>query len=154
MNKKILVIALTLAMLALPISMVFAKNNTKFIDVSGSLTALGTAPPVFTPVGNSDQIKVTITENTMMWGGSFEDSIAVASSHWMVHNNGITAWNIQLLDAEFDGKSGTITILSAQGNWRILGGTGDFTNIHGKGTIAVVAAPFLYSFEGQIHYDP
>lgn len=157
MKKKMLgvfVSLLAFGMLILPISVICAKNNPKFITVSGSLTALGTAPPVFTPVGNSDQIKITITGNSLRWGGSFEDSISIADGRWVAHKGKVTAWNIHKMEANFMDKSGTLTILSGQGNWRIIGGTGDFVNCHGQGTVTIVTAPFLYSYEGQIHFDP
>jgi hypothetical protein len=158
MKKKmfgVFVSVLAVAMLTLPMSMVFAVDNPKFIEVSGSLTALGTAPPVFTPVGNSDQVKITLTGNSLMWGGSFENSISIADGRWVAHKGvKVTAWNIHTMVANFDDKSGTLTIISSQGNWRIIGGTSDFVNCRGQGTITVVIAPFLYSYEGQIHFDP
>jgi hypothetical protein len=159
MNKKmfsVFVSFMAVAMLTLPMSMVFAKNNPKFIDVSGNLTALGTAPPVFTPVGNSDQVKITVTGNSLMWGGSFEDSISIADSRWVAHPGvgKITGYTIHIMTANFDSKSGTLTIASASGHWRIIAGTGDFVNCRGQGTITTVTAPFLYYYEGQIHYDP
>jgi hypothetical protein len=151
----VFVSVLAVAMLTLPMSTVFAKNNPKFIDVSGTLTALGTSPPVFTPVGNSDQVKITITGNSLMWGGSFEDSISIADGRWVSHKGvKVTAWNKHVMTANFDGKSGTLTIIATQGNWRIIGGTGDFVNCRGQGTSSVVTAPYLYYYEGQIHFDP
>jgi hypothetical protein len=40
------------------------------------------------------------------------------------------------------------------GHWRILKGTGELANLHGQGTWAAVTPPLVYSYEGQVHFDP
>ena len=154
MNKKILVIGLAVAMLALPISMVFAKNNPKFMEVSGQLQILGGATTELTPAGNSDNVKLVVTGNSMMWTGSFEDSISVSHGRWMIHKDHVTATNIHIMQAEFDGKTGTLTITTSMGGWRIISGTGDFANCHGHGTSYPIVYPVLFGYEGIIFFDP
>jgi hypothetical protein len=156
MKKKILGIALviTMAMLTLPIFSVSAKNNPKFIEVSGQLQVLGGATVTVIPIGNSANVKRLIIGNSLMWTGSFEDSISIADGRWMFHKDHTTAWNIHEMTAEFMGKSGTLTIMTGVGGWKIIGGTGDFENCHGTGTSWPVTPPLLWAYEGVIHFDP
>lgn len=157
MKKKIMpifVAILTLGMFVLPMSMVYAKNNPKFIDVSGQLIVQGGGTHVVTPAGKSHTVKRSITGNALMWTGSFEDSISIADGNWVHHKEHNTLWNIHRIEAEFMDKSGTITIISTMGGWRIISGTGDFTNCHGKGTIWPITPPIVWGYEGQIHFDP
>jgi len=164
MNKKVLVIALALAMLALPMSAVLAKNNLKFIDVAGTLTITPTAITVPKPAGESGNVVLVVTGNTATWSGGI-DGVADASGHFLAHNAGTpdaytTARNIHTFtNAEVDGKQGGLTIISvgsslAHGQWRIVSGTGELAGIHGQGTWSTIALPFLYEYEGTVHFDP
>ena len=160
MNKKILgvfVSLLAVVMLTVSISVVLAKNNSKFIAVSGVMTSLGTGTMVYTPAGKSHTTKLSITDNSLVWSGSFENSISIASGHWTIQPNGHfpgTLWNVHTMTAEFMGKSGTITMIGSMGHWRIIGGTGDFANVHGQGTTTPIVMPVVWSYEGEIHFDP
>ena len=156
MNKKVLGFALVIAvaMLTFPIFSVYAKNNPKFMEVSGQIIVLGGATFEFRPAGNSDNTKLTITGNSLMWTGSFEDSISIANGHWMLHKESANAWNIHTMQAAFDGKSGTLTIITSGRSWRIISGTGDFVNCHGQGKVATIVSPVVFSYEGTIHFAP
>ena len=160
MKKKILGVLvglLAVAILTVSISAVLAKNNPKFIPVSGVMTSLGTGTMVPTPAGKSHTTKLGITDNSLVWSGSFENSISIASGHWTIQPKGHfpgTLWNVHTMTAEFMGKSGTITMIGSMGHWRIIGGTGDFANVHGQGTTTPIVMPVMWSYEGQIHFDP
>jgi len=160
MKKKILGVFVSLfvvAMVTLPISITGAKNNSKFIAVSGVMTSLGTGTMSPTPAGKSHTTKLRITDNSLMWSGSFENSISIASGHWTIQPNGHfpgTLWNVHTMTAKFMGKSGTITIIGSMGHWRIICGTGDFANVHGQGTTTPIVMPVMWSYEGEIHFDP
>ena len=159
MNKKmfgVLVSVLAVGMLTLPMSSVFADKTDKFIDVSGELMVL--QPPTgvldFRPVGNSVNQILTVTGNTLKWTGSFEDSISIADGRFVITKEGTTAVNIHTMAAEFMGLSGTLTIKTSMGGWRIISGTGDFANCHGQGKVWGIVAPVWWGYEGQIHFDP
>ena len=155
MGKKILgvfVSLLAVAMLTLPMSMVYAKNNPKFIDVSGQIQILGGGILDFRPVGNSVNQILTVTGNSVKWTGSFEDSISIADGRFVIPKD--TCLNIHTMQAEFMDLSGTLTIISTYKSWRIISGTGDFANLHGQGKVWAIAAPVLWGYSGTIHFDP
>jgi hypothetical protein len=92
-----------------------------------------------------------------MWTGSFKDSLSIADERWVIHARGhfqVTLWNAHTIEAEFMGKSGTITMITCMGHWRIISGTGDFANVHGQGTSWPIEPPVVWGIEGQIHFDP
>jgi hypothetical protein len=155
MKKKILGIfsvLIVLAMLTLPMSVVFAKDNPKFMEVSGEIISLGGATIELTPAGNSDNVKMIITGHSFQWTGSFE-GISIADGRWILHKDHRSPWNIHTLQAEIDGKSGTLIIKIAGHNWRIISGTGDLANLHGQGTTWRIEGP-VFGYEGQAHFDP
>jgi len=154
MNKKILgfVLVIAVVMLTFPIFSVYATDNPKLMEVSGEIISLGGATIVLTPAGNSDNVKWTITGHSFQWTGSFE-GISIADGRWMFHKDSRSAWNIHTLQAEFDGKSGTLIIKIAGHNWRIISGTGDLANLHGQGTTWRIEGP-VFGYEGQVHFNP
>jgi hypothetical protein len=73
------------------------------------------------------------------------------------------------IEGSYDGKSGTIylqlnykiVITSpgspvATGNWNIIGGTDQLSNLHGQGkfTIEYSVIPPIRQFTGQVHFEP
>ena len=152
---------LAVVMLTLPISLVLAKNNPKFLDVNGQLIIWGGGQLVFTPAGRSGNTRLDVTGNSVEWTGGIT-ATGSADGNFLLHNFGTpdawsTAINIHTIEAEVDGQSGSLTIItvgSDTGNWRILKGTGELVNLHGQGTWETIAAPALYSYEGQVHFDP
>jgi hypothetical protein len=159
MKKKIFgvfVCLLVFAILTFPISVGFAKKNPKFIDVSGQLRVL--QPPTgildFRPAGNSVNQILTVTGNTLNWTGSFENSLSIADGRFVITKGGSTSLNKHIMAAEFMGLSGTLTIITSMGGWRIISGTGDFANCHGQGKVWGIVPPVLWGYEGQIHFDP
>jgi hypothetical protein len=164
MNKKVLGVFVSLfvvAMLTLPMSTVYAKNTPKFIDVNGQIIILGGGSQEFTPAGNSGNVILVISGNTVQWTGDIAGS-GSADGHFLLHKGGSgTATNIHTVNAVVDGKSGTLTIITVQAknqtNWIILSGTGDLANLHGRGTWApnlITPFPFDYFYSGYVHFDP
>ena len=48
-----------------------------------------------------------------------------------------------------------VTFFDVEGTWVIISGTGDLTNLHGQGTWWYSRAkPYIFNYEGQIHFDP
>jgi hypothetical protein len=160
MNKKVLVLALAVAMLALPLS---AVSATKPMPVAGQF--FPTAEPGLSPsfAGKSANNFLTITEGYQMWTGSFEGT---ANSHalWIIHKAGdpeAPGWHITVaravfeLDIVFDGKEGTLTLKAESGNWRIMSGTGELANLRGQGKLTVINAELMmFGYEGQVHFEP
>ena len=75
-------------------------------------------------------------------------------------NSWITQHGIITIDATFDDMEGTLYIrtsanskVSPDGEWRIIGGTGELANLHGQGTFDHVN-PFIFNYEGQVQFDP
>jgi len=159
MNKKlsILVSLFVVALLALPMSTVFAE---KPIPVSGTFSA-GIIPVPVKFAGNN-----IIFEHS--GGGSWIESISGGISgttfgehRWVAHANGVTNVHVELTFSSVtvmgESKSGTLSMLFlgkitgpgiGEGTWRITGGTDELANLHGGGTWA----PGQY--EGQVHFDP
>lgn len=162
MNKKIFVIAVALmavAMLAVPISAVYA---TKPMPVEGTFFPAGLGTIVTSQPGNSDNLLFNISDAPQTWTGSFDGS-AVAQVLWNVHKSSdedapgfhLTGRSAFTLDVVYDGKEGTLTIKGAQGHWRIISGTGDLANLRGQGTIYGINPDImLFGYEGQVHFDP
>jgi hypothetical protein len=154
----IAVFLLAVAMLTLPMSMACAKNNLKFIDVSGQTIIYGGGDLVFTPAGDSGNAILVVSGNSVEWTGGIAGT-GSADGHFLLHDYGtpdtwMTMTNVHTLDAEFGGKSGTLTIMSNHGFWTIISGTGGFANCHGQGKIWAIMAPVLWGYEGTIHFDP
>ncbi len=158
MNKKIMVIALAVAMLAVPISAVYAR---KPMLVAGTMSPAGMPTIVTSQPGKSDNLVLEIS-NSMAWVGSFVGS-STAQVHWNVikssdeeapghHMSGKSVW---ILDAVYDGKEGTLIIKGDQGIWRIISGTGELANLRGQGTFSIINPDImLMGYEGQVHFDP
>ena len=155
MNKKlsILVSLLVVAMLALPMSTVFAK---KPIDVEGTFSATPGAVPVKWPGNNIMFEHSGVGE----WTGDISGN-TFGVHRWVKHANGITNVHVELTFSSVtvmgEPKSGTLSMLFlgkitglgiGEGTWRITGGTGELANLHGRGTWE----PGQY--QGQIHFDP
>ena len=170
MNKKILgifVSLLAVAMLTLPMSMVFAKNNPRLIDVSGQFWEIESTRDT-RQAGESANVITTIIEGHLGWSGNFVGE-SFGHSHLVQHyqsNKGhTTAQNINTLedaalvvtDGEYEGTyEGTLTIKISTGHWRIISGTDDFANLHGQGTTYFIT-PFpslTFGYEGTVHFDP
>jgi hypothetical protein len=168
-NKKVLVIAVALmavAMLALPMSMVYAKNdnNDKFIAVSGVLYLL---------YDGTNEMKVpddnfiwSQSDCTTMWtggiiaGGTIDFTITFIKPVYEGMN--IVDYQTSLIrevstltDPIIDGTpyTGELTIGGSNDYWRILGGTEDLANVHGQGT-KYGTDPFTVEYEGWIHFGP
>ena len=169
LKKKILgvfVSLLIVAMLALPMSMVYAKNekNDKFIAVSGVLYLFydGTNEYLLP----DDNFIWSQPDCTTMWtggiiaGGTIDFTLTFIKPVW----DGITVVDYQtslvrevstLTDPIIDGTpyTGELTIGGDKDYWRILSGTEDLANVHGQGT-KYGTDPFTVEYEGWIHFGP
>lgn len=156
MNKKFLIVLFSLsvvAMLALPMSTVFAENP---IPVSGTFSAMVIPVPVKFPGTN------IIFEHSGVgeWTGDISGN-TFGVHRWVAHANGITNVYVELTFSSVtvmgESKSGTLSMLFlgkitgpgiGEGTWIIIAGTGDLANLNGRGTWS----PGQY--EGQIHFNP
>ena len=154
MNKKVLVIALAVAMLALPVSAAFATKPE--IVVEGKF--FWTGPPVFDVSRETPNGMILRGTVPLMYTGSFEGP-AVGEFVWNGHAKqeepGVTGNNFHTIDT----ASGSLVLLLTMGNgkWRIISGTGDYENIHGKGTLMAdesTPAPMDFIYTGTVHFDP
>jgi len=169
MNKKILgvfVSLLAIAMLALPMSMVYAKNDTndKFTAVSGTIYLLydGTNEMKF-PDGNFiwSQPDCTIMyTGGIIAGGTCDFTITFIKPVWdgmnvVDYQTSLIREVTTLTDPIIDGTpyTGELTIGGSSDYWRILGGTGDLANVHGQGTKHGID-PITVEYDGWIHFKP
>jgi hypothetical protein len=160
-KKKILILALIFAMLALPISGVFAKNE-KFIHVSGTIFLTYDGQIENIQKGKSDTWVLTGTDWSGPWIGGIEGT-GVYNCRWALHKfdpatfeSNIVPQEIWILsDPTIDSTpyEGDLIIGGSPGGWRIIGGTEDLANVHGQGTKLDIN-PFTIGYEGWIHFDP
>jgi hypothetical protein len=169
-KKKILVLALAVVMLALPMSMVYAKNekNDKFTAVSGTIYLFydGTNEMKY-PDNNFIWSQ---SDCTAMWiggimaGGTMDFTFIFIKPVWQLvgeewtivdSRNGVVQEVSTLTDPIIDGTQyyGELTIGGANDYWRVLGGTGDLANVHGQGT-KLGTDPLTVEYEGWIHFGP
>ena len=156
----IAVALMAVAMLAVLIS---AVSATKPMPVSG--TFFPTGDPGLSPrfAGKSANNFLSIIDGTQMWTGSFAGP-AVSNGLWIIHKAGdpeapgyhLTAvQNTFELDVVYDGKEGTLLLKGAVGNWRIISGTIELTNLRGQGKISVINVDMMiFGYEGQVHFEP
>jgi hypothetical protein len=174
LKKKILgvfVSLLAVAMLLLPMSMVYAKNdkNNKFIAVSGTFYLFYDGE---NEMKDPDSNFIwSQPDCTTFWtggiGGDFPGTQAtcdftfifikpVWDGDMIVDSQRQPAQTVDTLtDPIIDGTqyTGELTIGGDNDNWRILGGTGDLANVHGQGTITPID-PVSIGYEGWIHFGP
>ncbi|TRO52723.1 hypothetical protein E2P63_03145 [Candidatus Bathyarchaeota archaeon] len=162
MKKKILGVFVSLfvvAMLALPMSIIYAK---KPMPVQGTFFPAGAPTVVTSQPGNSDNLVVDISDGPQMWTGSFVGS-AVSSVHWNIIKSSdeeapghhVSGKSTFTLDVVYDDKEGTLTIKGDHSNWRIISGTGDLANLRGHGTFYQIDITImLMGYEGEVHFDP
>jgi hypothetical protein len=169
LKKKILgvfVSLLAVVILALPMSMVYAKNDTndKFTPVSGVLYLFydGTNEYLLP----DDNFIWSQPDCTTMWtggivaSGTCDFTLIFIKPVW----DGSTVVDYQtsvvhevytLTNPIIDGTpyTGELTIGGSNDNWRILGGTGELANVHGQGKKWGVDI-FTIGYDGWIHFDP
>jgi hypothetical protein len=163
-------------MLALPMSMVYAKNdkNDKFTPVSGVLYLLYDGTNELKYPDNN--IIYSSPDCTALWTGDIGGEFTVTPQAtcdftfifikpvWQEVGGELTIVDSQrqlaqsvdtLTDPIVDGTpyTGELTIGGDNDNWRILGGTGDLANVHGQGTKWAID-PLTVEYEGWIHFGP
>jgi hypothetical protein len=151
MNGKILGFFVSLfafSVLILPMSAVFATMPT---SVSGITIPAGPLIMEERFVGNNI---IRDVSGSQLWIGSFE-GFALFEGRWIIHKNDVTTYSVYTLDVTHEGKMGTLTIVGAEGNWRIISGTGDLVNLRGQGTFYLVdPIAIIIGYEGQVHFEP
>lgn len=151
MNKKILVFVslLALAMLAFPMSTVFAKKPVH-VTATTDVAAIITPVPVKLAGGN---IFFDVTGTGGIYIGDFAGTIE-GIHRWHRNKDGKTNMFAELVfTGSVLGKSGSINMLctgKAGGvvTWRIISGTDELANLHGTGTLG------LGWIDGYVHFDP
>jgi hypothetical protein len=163
MNKKILGIIIALmavTTLSTTISVVFA---TKPIHVEGTWK-IATGTVYKDPAGNSGTL-IETHEDTITLTGDIEGT-GDYNRRLVFHNYSpippwqVTQQGIITIHATVDEKEGILyikTVANSQkspdGQWTIIGGTEELVNLHGQGTFSHVT-PLLFTYEGQVHFDP
>jgi hypothetical protein len=171
MNRKIFgvfIAVLAVVILALPMSAVFAKNDTngKFIPVEGSasyaLQGSGTKIVVPNPYPGPNAIWAKIG-CASVWTGDIEADDATCDFRTIFFNfvpplsseGLVTHLTWTLKDPTIAGEpyEGELVISVGSGGWRIISGTGELANIHGQGT-GEGAGPGGIEYEGYVHFGP
>ena len=173
MNRKIVAIIvglMTIAMLALPMSMVYAKNekNDKFTAVSGTIYLFYDGENEFKePDDNyfwSQPDCTTTWTGDITAGGTVDFTMIFIKPVWDFVGDLYTIVDYQrnivqevytLTDPIIEGTpyTGELTIGGDNDYWRILGGTEDLANVHGQGTKWGIDM-FTIGYEGWIHFGP
>jgi len=157
-NRKALLIVLTLAVVILATPYVGMVYATSSITVSGTIVLVGVIPVEVITKGKSDN-QVMIMDLTEDWQGGIE-GISTTLAVWIVHGGYETGLNVHeklaFETATVMGKSGSLLleldIEAPDGHWTIIGGTDELANLHGQGTLSLAAMP--YSYTGQVHFAP
>lgn len=142
------------------ISMVQATTP---MPIEGQIIVQGTDSIVANPAGESDNSIVTLSLHGLFVGGIAGSY--TSESRWVRHNVGTPdVWtNIHAIDiispATVLGKTGSLTFMldgsAAQGgNWVIIGGTGELTDLRGQGTYSPGINSAVINYEGQVHFNP
>jgi hypothetical protein len=174
-QKKILVIALALAMLALPVSAVLATKPTEIIECSFSVNpAAMTDTPVKTPTGNSPIYSIDFFgPDSMTWTGDIS-GVGDYSARWVFHeeskgtfitHNGLYSIHEATVTVGDITAVGSLVIKAAgnkphvPGVWRVLSsdlviqGTEEPISLHGQGEFITVGF-FEYDVVGELHFGP
>jgi hypothetical protein len=158
----------TTIFVALAVALLFSMSMsvahaTKPIPVEGQIIIQGYTSMVPNPSGESDNSIITLSLYGVFVGdiaGSY-----TSESLWVRHNVGAPdVWtNVHAVDtispATVMDKTGTLTFMlngktGQEGNWVIVGGTGELANLRGQGTYSPGANPVTVNYEGQVHFDP
>jgi hypothetical protein len=155
MRKKkfgVFVSLLVVAILAMPMSNVFAIPPTPVTAIHFYVTDYP-AEQIDRELGESGNIYRTIVDLPVAFSGPIL-GVGDYDAHVLVKPDGtINAHGVVTLTfAMVDGKTGTLIIKMETYNWRIISGTGNLENLHGKGTVTWVN-PIHYILDGQIHFD-
>ncbi|MGD2165393.1 MAG: DUF3224 domain-containing protein [Anaerolineae bacterium] len=155
--KKVLVVAVVLvvALSALSTS-VFAGPP---VHAEGSFAYV----PVIVDMKLADGNTFLYGTDTAVWEGAFEGT-STEVFKVVVHSSGFAFYEgLASFEGSVGGKEGTLQIrfVGKQadplapwlGTWRIIGGGGELSNLHGKGTFSN-PAPLNIDYEGRIHFDP
>jgi len=151
-NRKVLLVVLTLAVFLLVTPYVGGVYATKPLSVSFTSTGTGVLSSVARPAGESDNV-ITEAVHNLAWTGDFEGT-CIMEVRLVFHEEGYNYQEIVTFTGTVSGEhTGTLTIVGGQGNWRIIGGTGELSNLHGQGKMELTGIA-TFTFTGQVHFDP
>ena len=171
LNRKVFgvfVAVLAVAVLALPMSAVFAENdkNGKFIQVSGAAAYVPSGP------GSGTKVESRLAGRNFIWAKTGSDAYwtgdietTEATCDWRIiffnyepplsYERLVThlMWTLKNPTIAGDPYEGELIISGGNQNWRIIGGTEELANLHGQGTWEG-AGPGVGEYEGYVHFDP
>jgi hypothetical protein len=136
-----------------------AAQNHQLIPVSGSVTISPGIPLWSHTSGNL--IHIFAMQNAI-FSGSFVGNVV---TYWFITENLVTGEMKMVGGGTFtgtmEGKSGTFTFTTVgwgsdptfHNEWNIVKGTGDFSHIHGKGTLDGDLYTLTGSYSGSIFFS-
>jgi hypothetical protein len=137
-----------------------ATPNLKLIQVSGEVNIL---PGQILWTHTSRDIIYIIAYQNASFLGSFKGLVVI---RWFITENWQTGemktHGVGTFTGKMDGKSGTFTFTTFgwgidptfHNEWKILKGTGGFSNIHGSGTLDGDLETQIGSYSGSIYFRP
>ena len=156
MNEKVLVIAVAVvASVILATQFVGAVPATESMAVNFTSIGLGVVTSSWRQAGESDTWINTAVHN-LLWQGDFEGN-SVMEVRLVFYDYGTpdqtyTYHEIVTFTGTFlQEYTGTLTIMGGQGNWRVMSGTGELSNLRGQGKMQL-SGPGTWSFTGQVHF--
>jgi hypothetical protein len=172
-NKKILVVALIVAMLALPMSTVLAKKPelTTMILTGNFYALMGLSPARMFPAGESGHQIWKWRDLPVVFDGSIvagelknppptSTPGGYCDGNWVIFNVGtpdqvVSTVGITILEgASIEGiGTGDLKIFGKDETLRIISGTGDFKGLKGTGTFDKVSG-WIYSYTLEVQVDP
>jgi hypothetical protein len=170
MNKKVLGISTCLLIIAISAFQISLVLATKPIPVEGKWRATG-ATSLGTKYAGGNRISCSEVEGEYFEGpmdGTFVHTLTNIRHYGEPEQENPYKYNWKM-ERTFEGtvndKEGTLLIhLNAKGisggspgtlkgTWVIISGTGDLANLRGQGTFTN-AGMGVFSYKGQIHFDP
>jgi len=155
---ELIVVLMILAILASSASLVSATPST---SVEGTFKA--TPIPSTMIVREAGPNLFIYREANGLWTGGISGT-TYGYQNIIVHKEGKMNFHITgfFESATVMGKTGSLNVLlvgnsdpeGTQGTWRIISGTGDLWNLKGQGSWWKVPTDTVFSYSGQVHFDP
>ncbi len=158
-KRKALLTVLAIAVVLLATPVIATARATKPMPVSFTSTGAGIVSSDWRDAGKSDNRLVT-QEINLVWAGDFEgDSVMEVRLMFFNFGSSEQTYNyreiVTFTGVILDEYEGSLTLVGGQGNWRIVAGTDDLSNLHGQGKMALRAgSDSVWDFTGQVHFDP
>jgi hypothetical protein len=177
-KKKILALALAVAMLALPMSVVSAKKPEKFFNVTfyGYPGAIFGGDATFETYGvgegkSANNFIIWLDPTDWCYCESYipmgdppvfftpVDDFATGfyTGKWILHGSHINVhgiYDMEITDWMGTGKTGNLVVLGGGNKLTIIGGTIDGQKVHGHGTSTEIIFMTLYEYTFTLHFEP